>query len=280
LIVGTGYALRASFAEVTRIVSVIPDAPALDLPGDRAVADDAARTRSALPSRSAATRHSRGAFRQQPLNRLVGALRQDLADGAYSPHERLVEADLVERYGAARAAVREALIQLASEGLVERAPHRGARVRGMSLAEAIETAEVRRALESIAVARAAERATPAERQAILALAHALADAARADDVGIYLRLNARFHRSIHAMARHSTAQAILAQFQHRPIDRFFPDPFRPVPPTASVEAHLRIAAAIEAGDPAQAEAAMHEHLTDLIDVLRRFERGSASGAAT
>jgi DNA-binding GntR family transcriptional regulator len=216
--------------------------------------------------------------RQQPLTRLVDAIRQDLADGAYTPRERLVEADLVTRYGSPRAAVREALIHLASEGLVERAPHRGARVRGMSLVEAIETAEVRRELESITVARAAERATPAERHDLLTLAQSMREAAGRDDVGTYLRLNARFHGAINAIAQHTIAQAILAQFQHRPIDRFFLEPFRPVPPTASVEAHFRIAAAIEAGDPVGAEAAMYEHLTDLVDLLRRFENGSASDA--
>ncbi len=212
---------------------------------------------------------------QQPLEILVDAIRRDLADGAYNPRERLVEADLVARYGASRAAVREALIQLATEGLIERAPNRGARVRGMSPTEAIEIAEVRRALECLSVARAATRATPTERAAILALARSLRDAALANDVGGYLRLNARFHQSIQAMAGHATVQGILAKFQSRPIDRFFPEPFLPVPPTASVDAHVRIAEAIAGGEPDAAQCAMHDHLTDLIEVLRRFGEQSA-----
>jgi DNA-binding GntR family transcriptional regulator len=216
----------------------------------------------------------RAAPTRAPVERVAQAIRDDLADGVFSPRERLVEADLVERYDAPRAAVREALIQLAAEGLVEREPHRGARVRGMSIGEAIEMAQVRRALESITVAQAAVRATPDQRAAIVTLAQALCDAADAGDVGTYLRLNARFHRSIDEMARHRTARSILVQFQRRPIDRFFPEPFRPIPPTASVQAHRRIAAAIGASDPVEAEAAMYEHLTDLVDLLRRFERTS------
>jgi DNA-binding GntR family transcriptional regulator len=226
------------------------------------------------PAPRATARRTRASY-AQPVDRVLEELHQDLADGAFSPRERLVEADLVERYRAPRAAVREALIQLASEGLVEREAHRGARVRGMSISEAIEMAEVRRALESISVVQAAIRATGEERQAIVALAEALCDAARAGDVGTYLRLNAHFHRSIDAMARHQTARSILAQFARRPIDRFLPEPFRAVPPTASVEAHRRIAAAIGAADPVAAEAAMHDHLTDLVEMLRRFERGAA-----
>ena len=258
------------------MVSTDPGAPTIQARDDRALRElDRRSATAARPPVSQASSRPRGTGRRSP-DWLVEALRGDLADGEFSPRERLVEADLVVRYGAARAAVREALIQLASEGLVEREPHRGARVRGMTIAEAIEAAEVRRALESLAVARAAERATPAERQGILALARSLADAAAADDTPTYLTLNAQFHRSIHAMARHTTAQAILAQLHHRPIDRFFPEPFRPIPPTASVEAHVRIAAAIEAADPAAAEAAMHDHLTDLIETLRRFEQATAS----
>ena len=42
------------------------------------------------------------------------------------------------RYSTTRAAVRDALIQLASEGLVERVANRGARVRGMTIEEAVE----------------------------------------------------------------------------------------------------------------------------------------------
>lgn len=214
----------------------------------------------------------RGRAGRQPVEALAAAIRADLADGSFSPRERLVEADLVERYGAPRAAVREALIQLATEGLVDREPNRGARVRGMTLSEAIEIAEVRRELESLAAAHAAERATTAERADILALSEAFREAARLGDVNEYLRLNARFHRRIHAFARHGTLEAILAGFEPRPIDRFVPDPFRPVPPIRSIEAHIAIARAVAIGDAADARVQMYEHLSHLVDDLRTHER--------
>lgn len=219
-----------------------------------------------------------GTHEERPTGRsiqaLASTLQRDLADGVYGPHERLIEADLVARYGASRAAVREALIQLASEGLVERMPNRGARVRGMSLEEAIEIAEVRRELESLAAARAAERASATQRADLRALAESLRDAAAGGDVGTYLRLNASFHGEIYEAAGHSTARAILEQFRRRPIDRFFPEPFLAVPPTASVDAHLRIASAIADRDAKEAETAMYEHTTELIRLLRRFEERS------
>jgi DNA-binding GntR family transcriptional regulator len=204
------------------------------------------------------------------LAALLAALRRDLADGLYHPRERLVEADLVERYGTTRAAVREALIQLASEGLVERSPNRGARVRGMTLEEAIEIAEVRRALETLCAGLAASRATPPARLRILGLSKTLQAAAADGRVQDYLTANAEFHALIQDLSGHAIAQAILETFRHRPIDRFFPQPFRAQPPMASVDQHERIAAAIAAGDVEGAEREMREHLSALVETLRGY----------
>ena len=74
---------------------------------------------------------------------LVAALRDAIVDGEFAPNQRLVEADLSERFGASRGNVRSALLELTAEGLVERVQNRGARVRAISLTEAIEITEVR-----------------------------------------------------------------------------------------------------------------------------------------
>ena len=76
--------------------------------------------------------------------------------------ERLIEAQLCERYSCGRAVARAALVQLESEGLVVRQPNRGATVRRISVAEAIEITEARAALEGLIAARAARHATAGE----------------------------------------------------------------------------------------------------------------------
>jgi DNA-binding GntR family transcriptional regulator len=97
-------------------------------------------------------------------------------------------------------------------------------------------------------------------------------AAASDGRRDYLTLNAQFHATINRVSGHTIAQGILEHFRHRPIDRFFPEPFRARPPTASVDLHERIAAAIAAGDVNGAEREMFEHLTGLVETLRGFER--------
>ena len=92
---------------------------------------------------------------------LVDAIREAIIEGEFAANQRLIESDLSERFGASRGNVRTALLQLTSEGLVERMLNRGARVRAVSLAEAIEITEVRMALEGLCAAKAAERPAPA-----------------------------------------------------------------------------------------------------------------------
>jgi DNA-binding GntR family transcriptional regulator len=203
------------------------------------------------------------------LEALVKSLRHDLASGSYHPRERLVEADLVERYRTTRATVREALLVLAAEGLVERLPNRGARVLSMSPAEAIEIAEIRRLLETLCAGRAAA-APAAERAEFAAVAAAVGAAARLGEVNAYLEANAAFHAKISALARHATAERVLGQIRNRAIDRQLPQAFRASPPAASVAEHAKIAAAIAAGDAEAASAAMYEHLTALIEMLKAY----------
>ncbi len=90
------------------------------------------------------------------------ALRAAILAGEYAPRQRLVEIDLCERFGTSRFILRSALQELAAQGLVEFQRNRGARVRDVSLAEAIEITEVRILLEGHLAARAAERVTKSE----------------------------------------------------------------------------------------------------------------------
>jgi len=82
------------------------------------------------------------------------AVRAAILRGEFAPGQRLIEADLCERFGASRFAVRAALADLSAQGLVEFQRNRGARVREISLAEAIEITEVRKLLEGLEAARA------------------------------------------------------------------------------------------------------------------------------
>ena len=85
--------------------------------------------------------------RVSTVDALANALRRRILDGDLRTGERLVERELTERYGVARHSLRAALRALASEGLVELEPNRGARVSTLSREGLLELFELRAALE-------------------------------------------------------------------------------------------------------------------------------------
>lgn len=94
-------------------------------------------------------------------DQLTELLRQRIFRRTLRPGERLVESNLCDELQVSRAPLREALLRLEREGLVETRPHRGAVVVEVSEEDEAGIAELRIALESIALRRAAETQDPA-----------------------------------------------------------------------------------------------------------------------
>src|SRR5580704_7031739 len=89
-------------------------------------------------------------------------IRDLILRGEYGPHRRLVEAEICEELKVSRFTIRAALQDLAKEGIVELQRNKGARVRQISIDEAVEISEVRMALEGFTAALAAQRITAAQ----------------------------------------------------------------------------------------------------------------------
>src|SRR5262249_59318784 len=83
------------------------------------------------------------------------ALRDAIVDGRLQPGERLRTVALAESLNLSRTPVREALVQLEREGLVEIVPRRGAVVRAFANEDLLDLYEVRAVLEAAAARRAA-----------------------------------------------------------------------------------------------------------------------------
>jgi DNA-binding GntR family transcriptional regulator len=211
---------------------------------------------------------------------LLDALRAAIGDGEFAAGQRLVEVDLCERFGGSRFAVRAAIPVLASEGLVELQRHRGARVRVIPLAEAIEITEVRRLLEGLTAARAAQRVTRSQAADLAQIIEEMRDAVSAAELLRYSEANARLHGLITAIAAHGTATGILGRLRAQMVRHQFALSLAPGRPAVSLAQHERIAAAIAARDPAAAEAAMRDHITSVIGALSRLPADRAGLAHT
>ena len=187
-------------------------------------------------------------------------LRALIYSGELMPNERLVEADLAERLQVSRAIVRTVLVRLGQDGVVVLTPHRGARVRMVTEAEAIEVLQARTALEALTAGQAAVKATAREIASIRRILAGMSRKLEQNDLLGYSEANAALHAAIIATARHETAarlihglRAQLVRFQFRTI-------LVPGRPPVSFAEHTAIVDAIGARDRDAAEAAMRHHL--------------------
>ena len=199
-------------------------------------------------------------------------LRAAILRGEYGPRQRLIETELAERFATTRFLLRNALNRLATEGLVELQPHRGARVREISVDEAIEITETRRAVESLVAARAAQRITDDEITELRALGETMTAAVGQADMLRYSELNAQLHSRVRTIARHATANRIIEQLNGQIVRHQFRLSLVPGRPSVSLPEHLAIIEAVCARDPEAAERAMQAHLTSVLDALSSFSR--------
>ncbi len=199
---------------------------------------------------------------------VVDALRAAILRGDYAPRQRLTEVDLCEQFDATRFIVRTALQALTGEGLVEVQRNKGARIREVSPAEAVEISEVRMALEALVGARAAQRVGRAEKAELRGLVKEMREAVRTAQLLRYSELNVALHATIRRISGHGTATRILEQLRAQMARHQFQLALLPGRPAVSLGQHERIVAAIVARDPAAAEAAMREHIASVVDALR------------
>jgi DNA-binding GntR family transcriptional regulator len=194
-------------------------------------------------------------------------LREAIARGDMPPGHRLVEADLAELFGVTRNAVRLALDALIAEGLVERIPNRGARVRTVSVAEAIEITECRTVLEGLLAAKAAERVTEEEVALLRAQCDRMQQALADGDLLGYSARVAELHSLIREAARQATAGRMIERLQAQIVRHQFQLSLRPGRAQQSFAELREVVEAIADRDPPAAEAAARRHFRSVVAAL-------------
>lgn len=121
---------------------------------------------------------------------VLQALRDGILDGSVAGGTRLIQADLARELDVSITPVREALRDLATEGLVVFDPHRGFRVRTLNLAEVQELYELRMTLEPLTVRRVAESVSDDQLDRAEELREAME---HATNVSEWSELNRQFH---------------------------------------------------------------------------------------
>lgn len=158
-----------------------------------------------------------------PLTRMVvDRLRDRILSGALPGGERLVEGRLSEEMGVSRMPVREALRQLASEGLVTIEPRRGATVTQFSEEQVRELVEVRATLEGLNAKLAAKRHDPEKIRELEDILSEGVRLAESSDAVTLMRLNQRFHDALANIAANSVLRDIMRSLRDRTALLFAP----------------------------------------------------------
>jgi DNA-binding GntR family transcriptional regulator len=194
-------------------------------------------------------------------------LREAILGGDMAPAQRLVESELAERFGVTRASIRAALIDLTAEGLVERIRNRGARVRVVTVEEAVAITECRMVLEGLCAAKAASRVTDEQLTELTALGEAMVKAVADGEPLTYSRLNHELHAYIREISGQRPAVELLERLNAQLVRHRFQLALRPGRPQKSLHEHLALIQAIGARDPQAAQAAVHAHLASVIEAL-------------
>ncbi|PRY16651.1 GntR family transcriptional regulator [Kineococcus rhizosphaerae] len=179
---------------------------------------------------------------------VLDAIRSDIVEGVVPPGSALEVDVLAAAHDVSRIPVREALMTLVGEGLVEHQPRRGYSVAQLAPGELAELYEVRGTLELAALRVAVALGGPGDVDTARRAHEALARAAAAADEREYHHQSRAFHQ---ALTRPSAMPRLLAVF-----DRVWDltEPYRPMDDLAPLEAeelhddHGRMLAAFAAGD--------------------------------
>jgi DNA-binding GntR family transcriptional regulator len=196
------------------------------------------------------------------------ALREAIVRGDIAPEARLVESEISTNFEMSRGAVRTALIRLEEEGLVVREPHRGARVRKVSDAEAVEILQVRAVLEGLAVRMTAERIDEAGTTRLQALLERHRELLEGGDLLGASDANADLHAALLELSGHGTARRLIRALNSQTVRYQYRTILIPGRPAASVAEHGAIVGAVVAGRPDDAEAAMRNHLFNVAQAVQ------------
>ncbi len=142
-------------------------------------------------------------------------LRELIRSGELEPKSRVNELELAERFGISRTPLREAIKILATEGLLELLPNRGARVASISNQEIDEMIEVVAGLEAVAADLACQHITDKEVAAIEAMHQRMVAAWKQQDNAGYFTLNRQIHEAIMTASRNVTLQGIYENLSGR-----------------------------------------------------------------
>ena len=202
-------------------------------------------------------------------------IRRRILDNVWPPGHRALEQEVALALGMSRTPVREALMRLSAEGLVEVIPRHGMRVLPVSPTDMLEIYQILTALEFMAAELLARRSpSAAEMQPLVDATQAMDEALQRDDLDAWAAADERFHAQLLELAGNRQLQATVLNYwdrAHRA--RMFTLRLRPKPVNSTRE-HMQMVERLRAGDAEGAVQVTRAHRErasrELVAIFDRF----------
>ncbi|MDV3130173.1 GntR family transcriptional regulator [Mycobacterium sp. 21AC1] len=198
----------------------------------------------------------RVSLREQALD----VLRQALVSGEIKPGDIYSAAALAERLGVSNSPVREAMLTLVHEGLMEAVPNRGFRVVPLADTDLDEIYQLRLLLEVPAMVQLAERGIAGNRERLDSLAKDIEQAAADRDVIRFLEADRAFHLELLGLLGNARLVSIVANLRDQTRLYGLKALARQDQLGASAAEHGLLLAAIDAGDAPEVDRLTRAHL--------------------
>ena len=206
---------------------------------------------------------------QSMTSQLIVRMRNRILAGTYAPGSALRQDTLASEFGTSKIPVREALVQLQSEGLVDIFPNRGFQVRPLAAAELEEVFNLRLQIEPMAVAQGAKLAMPADRAAAAKALDRLNDALAADEFSSSGQLNREFHLLLVVPRLQPVAAEVLSRL-HTLAQRYVQAHLRPEGRVKrATREHAALFKAWNTAKAKEARALIHTHIESTREDLAR-----------
>jgi len=191
--------------------------------------------------------------------RVARELEAAILSGQFKPRERLIEMDLISRFGGSRTVIREALKKLEGKGLVRTEPYRGAMVADLTMEEVEEIYFVRAAVEKLAARLVVKNIRPNEIRTLKRVSREVERHLR-QKTDQMIKQDSEFHRAIFKTCRNLYLHNIIDFLRTKAHIVGYNAWSLPERIEQSIQEHRRIIRAIEARNAAQLAKLIEKHL--------------------
>ncbi len=199
-------------------------------------------------------------------------LRDEILDLELPPGSPIDEVQLSERFGMSRTPIREALVRLAGEGLIDTLPNRSTMVSQIDFLNMHNYFDALVLMYRVTTQLAAKNHRPEDLEVVRALQAEFADAVESQDALAMISTNAALHLAIAEAGRNSYFTSLFSRLlnEGRRILRLYYQSYNDRLPRRFVEEHDEIIAAIAARDIELAERLAREHAEQIVSQVRKL----------